>query len=314
MSRCKNILIFLVRYQFSNVYPSIKESASHLLLLSIRKRSRKMTMIMVSGNSPSAPSNASQNIAAIAALNSQQCDLIHEALETPLAYVPNPFFSRRAAEEKLFAQPAASDAGPAAPTALLKADQETQLFLRYNFARMKVRGLALRFKNTQDRKTALQLALWQARARDTREHIVSANLGLVLTMARRSRIAQLDPAELVSEGNMALLRAVEKFDVARGFKFSTYACRSIIMAFSRVAAGANRYPTRFPVAFDVSMEHSDEIVQRRKNTALGAAEDLLRIVVENTARLTDVERRVIEARFAINRGEDVPPMTLQEVG
>ena len=49
------------------------------------------------------------------------------------------------------------------------------------------------------------------------------------------RLGDVDFAEVVSEGNMALIRAVDKFNVERGFKFSTYACRAILKAFSRTA-------------------------------------------------------------------------------
>ena len=48
-------------------------------------------------------------------------------------------------------------------------------------------------------------------------------------------------AEIVSEGNMALMRAVDKFSVDRGFKFSTYACRAILKAFSRTAMKSSRH-------------------------------------------------------------------------
>jgi DNA-directed RNA polymerase specialized sigma subunit len=49
-------------------------------------------------------------------------------------------------------------------------------------------------------------------------------------MAKRTRLGDVDFAEIVSEGNMALMRAVDKFNVDKGFKFSTYACRAILKA------------------------------------------------------------------------------------
>jgi RNA polymerase primary sigma factor len=45
-----------------------------------------------------------------------------------------------------------------------------------------------------------------------------------------------------------------------------------------------------------------------------AVEELQRIIGENSAQLSDVEKTVIEARFAVNRGEDAAAMTLEEVG
>ena len=76
-------------------------------------------------------------------------------------------------------------------------------------------------------------------------------------MAKRTRMGDVDFGELVSEGNMALLRAVEKFDIGRGFKFSTYACRAILKAFSRIAMKTNRYRQAFPTEFDPTMEKSN---------------------------------------------------------
>ena len=82
-------------------------------------------------------------------------------------------------------------------------------------------------------------------------------------MAKRTRLGDVDFAEIVSEGNMALIRAVDKFNVDRGFKFSTYACRAILKAFSRTALKSSRHKTRFPVEFEPDMEKSDWQDRRR---------------------------------------------------
>ena len=101
-----------------------------------------------------------------------------------------------------------------------------------------------------------------------RTQITQANIPLVLAMAKRCKLAAVDFAELISEGNMALLRSVDKFDCARGFKFSTYACRAILKSFSRVATKTSRYRSRFPVEFDPALEKSDQI-QMVRNTLEG---------------------------------------------
>ena len=141
-----------------------------------------------------------------------------------------------------------------------------------------------------------------------------ANLALVLAMAKRTRMSEVDFGELVSEGNMALLRAVEKFDAARGFKFSTYACRAILKSFGRFASKSSRYHNAFPTEFDPAMEKSDYLETRRAGIEQDAVEELQRIIGENRAELSTVERTVIEARFALNRGQNSQAMTLEEVG
>ncbi|HTV49049.1 MAG TPA: sigma-70 family RNA polymerase sigma factor [Phycisphaerae bacterium] len=264
------------------------------------------------------------------ALSLSQQQLIQEAYDSPLDYVANSMFRRVSAERDLFDQgmviahkstgwyhPMLDDdvTGSTAPSSsLLKTEEEKHLFLRYNYARMKVRQFALRFRTHPGLKVARELARWERRALDARELITHANLALVLAMAKRTRMTDVDFGELISEGNMALLRAVEKFDAARGFKFSTYACRAILKAFSRIAVKTSRYRNFFPAEFDVSMERSNDVEVRRQNEAVDAAEDLQRIIHDNSAQLTDVERRVIEARFALNHDEGTQEMTLEEVG
>jgi RNA polymerase sigma factor (sigma-70 family) len=255
--------------------------------------------------------------------------LVQEALDSPLYFVPNPLFKKADAEEQLFNN--GMDIGPAktgwyhpmvddltsmsAPSSsLLTTAQEQHLFLRYNYARMRVKKAVLQFEQSPGRKVARVIAIWQRRAKETREIIAGANLALVLAMAKRTRMTDVDFGDLISEGNMALLRAVEKFDAARGFKFSTYACRAILKGFSRIAVKSNRYRAMFPTEFDPAMERSNDMDVRRQSVARDAVEDLQEIIQRNSAALTDVERRVIEARFAVNRPEDTETMTLAEVG
>lgn len=278
---------------------------------------------------PSVPSTQ-RHTSALADLTEIQRELVLESMTTNLDYVKNDFFKRASAERELFIDameitPASTSwyhpmidnelvAGSAPSSSLLSAKQEVHLFLRYNFARMKAQAAVKRYRTHPGKQIAREIALWYARVKDTREMIAQANLALVLAMAKRTRMSDVDFGELVSEGNMALLRAVEKFDAARGFKFSTYACRAILKAFSRIALKTSRYRAAFPAEFDPSMEKSNYQETRRDDIEQDAVEELQRIIGENRALLSEVERTVIEARFAINRGQDASAMTLEEVG
>jgi len=132
-------------------------------------------------------------------------------------------------------------------------------------------------------------------------------------MAKRTRLGDVDFAEVVSEGNMALIRAVDKFNVDRGFKFSTYACRAILKAFSRTALKSNRHKMRFPVEFEPDMEKSDWQDRRRDAVEEDCIDELKAIVERNLADLSNVEETVIRRRFNWQQHED-HPLTLEEVG
>lgn len=147
--------------------------------------------------------------------------------------------------------------------------------------------------------------------------IVRLNMPLVLAMAKRTRLNNIDFNELVSEGNMALLRSVEKFDCGRGFKFSTYSCRAILKSFSRVAMRASRYRGKFPAEFDPAMERSDFVERQRDGLVADCVDELKEILLGNLADLSAVERTVISERFALAETAmlgPTMPKTLEQVG
>ena len=278
---------------------------------------------------PAVP-NTARHSAVLESLEPAQRELLEEALTVNLDYVKNDLFKSASAERELFDEglsiapsstswyhPMIDDEllrGSAPSSSLLSAQQERHLFLRYNYARMRAQQAATRFRTHPGKQCAREILRWYARVKETRELITQANLALVLAMAKRTRMSDVDFGELVSEGNMALLRAVEKFDAARGFKFSTYACRAILKALSRIALKTSRYRAAFPAEYDPTMERSNYQETRRADIEQDAVEELQRIIGDNRAQLSDVEKTVIQARFAINRGQDASALTLEEVG
>ncbi|MFO7549475.1 MAG: sigma-70 family RNA polymerase sigma factor [Acidimicrobiia bacterium] len=85
-----------------------------------------------------------------------------------------------------------------------------------------------------------------ARGADARAAFIEANLRLVVSIAKRYRHAGLPFLDLVQEGNLGLIRAVEKYDWRKGFKFSTYATWWIRQAIGRAASDKGR-TIRVPV-------------------------------------------------------------------
>jgi len=246
------------------------------------------------------------------------------------AFMDSPIFERKHIQEELFDfesepqlpmvswyQPTrdeAVDQTMAGAPQLMKADEERLMFLRFNYSKLQlVRLQKLIRKSGMTRKRAEEFLFWHRRFEHFREYLVRTNLALVLAMAKRTRLGEVDFAEIVSEGNMALIRAVDKFNVDRGFKFSTYACRAILKAFSRTALKASRHRTRFPVEFEPEMEKSDWQDRRRDQVEEDCIDELKAIVDRNLADLSDVEETVIRRRFNWKQEEETP-LTLEEVG
>ncbi len=196
---------------------------------------------------------------------------------------------------------------------LLSKEEEEDLFLRMNYARYQ-----LRLEAEQARKkkvpisTARKILRLDRLESRTRKQLVESNMPLVLSMAKKMRIHGVDFGDVVCEGNMALLRAVDGFDCSRGFKFSTYACRVILKSFARLASKNNRYRMRFPVEFDPEREKSDWSETQRQEDAEYCTEELVKILRTNSAYLSDVELAVVKGRFAF--GKDAKRKTLMEMG
>src|SRR4029453_8469028 len=176
---------------------------------------------------------------------------------------------------------------------LMKGPEEKLMFLRFNFSKRKLTALQKLIKRDGlTRERAELFVEWHRRFEHFREYLVRTNLALVLAMAKRTRLGDVDFAEVVSEGNMALIRAVDKFSIDRGFKFSTYACRAILKAFSRTALKSARHRTRFPVEFEPDLEKSDWTDRRHELIEAECVDELKNIVDRNLADLNMVEQTV----------------------
>ncbi len=117
---------------------------------------------------------------------------------------------------------------------LLSSGLERALFLKLNFHKMGF--VVARRRLDPELARARDLAELEShlkRATETRNDIIRANLRLVVSIARRHLRGSLPLMELVSEGTMTLMRAVDSFDVHRGHKFSTYATLALMKGFAR---------------------------------------------------------------------------------
>jgi RNA polymerase primary sigma factor len=130
-----------------------------------------------------------------------------------------------------------------------------------------------------------------------RRTMIESNLRLVVAIARRYWATGLPMGDLVQEGNLGLLRAVEKFDWRRGVKFSTYATWWIKQAIARGAADRGANPIRLPVHVDEQLgrlrraqARLAELLGREPSTDELASE--LRLPVDGVVRLQGAAQAV----------------------
>lgn len=196
---------------------------------------------------------------------------------------------------------------------LLTREQEYHLFRKMNYLKHRASRLRDSLDSTQGSKTEIMDEideLYEA-AVLVKNKIVQSNLRLVVSIAKRHVASSDDFFALVSDGNMSLIRAVEKFDYSRGNKFSTYASWAIMKNFARTI------PSEF--------KHRDRFRTTTEELFLARQDDRLDPYVEETVqrtrqrelskilnRLDEREQKIITARFGLGRGSE--PLTLKEVG
>ncbi len=183
---------------------------------------------------------------------------------------------------------------------LLTPARERALFLKLNFHKM--RFVTARRKLEPDFARARDLNLLEShlrKAAETKNEIVRANMRLVVSIARKHLRPSLALMELVSDGTMTLMRAIDSFDVHRGHKFSTYATLALMKGFARSVPQmlANR-------ARGTSQETETTMVEvADRRTPVAAERFLVREEVTHLLRQLDArERDVLRGHFGLDDG------------
>jgi RNA polymerase sigma factor (sigma-70 family) len=171
---------------------------------------------------------------------------------------------------------------------LLTRDDERRLGLVIEAGRAAARALADPDPAVGNDERA-ELTAKVAEGKRAARTFVEANLRLVVSIAKRYRCSGLGMLDLVQEGNVGLIHALEKFDFERGYKFSTYATWWVRQAITRAIANTGR-TIRLPV-------HAGETVTRVKRTEWVLEAELGRPPrIEELAAATDLAcDRVAEA-------------------
>ncbi|MBX3411767.1 MAG: sigma-70 family RNA polymerase sigma factor [Pirellulales bacterium] len=248
-------------------------------------------------------------------------------LELPLDHMPNPMFSRSSAEKTILGPLPASDLPTRAArlpsglppylaslyeVPLLTREQEVHLFRKFNYLKYKASELRKGLDPLRPKSSLMdEIERLYDEAVATKNQIIRANLRLVVSIAKR-HVAQTDNFfELVSDGNISLIRAVERFDFARGNKFSTYASWAIMKNFARTIPDEHRRRDRFRTSQDETFTATED--RRTDQYELESAQAMRHEQVEKMLeRLDEREQKIIISRFGLEHSHE--PLTLKEVG
>jgi RNA polymerase primary sigma factor len=248
-------------------------------------------------------------------------------IELPLDFIPNPRFARKGADKAILGPMPESDT----PTKkarrpsglppylaslyempLLTREQEAHLFRKYNYLKYKALKLREQLDAAQPKSSLMdEIEQLQQQIVSTKNEIARANLRLVVSIAKRHVTPDQNFFELVSDGNMSLLRAIEKFDFARGNKFSTYASWAIMKNFARTIPGEFKHRDRFRTSQDELFASTQE--HRGNPLAEEGAQNQREAQIERILRrLDEREQKIITSRFGLDHAQE--PQTLKEVG
>ncbi len=196
-------------------------------------------------------------------------------------------------------------------TRLLTKDEEQFYFRRMNW--LKFRAATVRGRLDKKRATLRQIEQiegWLTEAETVKAILITSNLRLVVSIAKKF----VDPGnsfeELVSEGNVALMRAVEKFNFALGNRFSTYATYAIQRHFFRVSQKSRQLRARF-VPTEESLKDRAEEPSPHEYCSTEQIAELKQLFQKFLSDLEPREKQIVVARFGF---DGKPPRTFRELG
>jgi RNA polymerase primary sigma factor/RNA polymerase sigma factor len=245
----------------------------------------------------------------------------------PLDFIPNDRFRRKGADAACLGPMPEAETPPRKvrrpadlpaylaslyEVALLTREQEAHLFRKYNYLKFKAARLRDTLVAERPQPTVMdEIEDLYAQAVEVKNHLSRANLRLVVSIAKKRLTPNQSFFELVSDGNVSLMKAIEKFDFARGNKFSTYATWAIVKNYARTIPGEYKHQERFRTSYDELFDATEE---HRANPVVreAAQADRVEKIRKILRRLDDREQQIVIRRFGLDHNRE--PLTLKEVG
>lgn len=253
-----------------------------------------------------------------------------QLLQRPIASMYNPQFDLPGADEIILgpAGGAAPEQAPQPPRVqapeglppylkslyevpLLTASRERELFRRYNYLKHKADRLRAGIDLNRVRTARLrQIEALLLQAGAVKNEIIRANLRLVVSIAKKHTYGPQDLFELVSDGNISLMRAVEKFDYSRGNRFSTYASWAIIRNFARSVPQEKYQLDRFETGQEDILEIAAGLKSYDPSELnLGELRESIDVVL---AQLSPRERTILIDHYGLDGARDA--QTFEQLG
>ncbi|HOX38872.1 MAG TPA: sigma-70 family RNA polymerase sigma factor [Candidatus Brocadiia bacterium] len=196
---------------------------------------------------------------------------------------------------------------------LLGRDEEPKLFRTYNYLKYRICQLRAGLDPQKYVQSQLlnEIDSLKERTLALRNRIIQSNLRLVVSVAKRHATKGVNLFDLISEGNMCLMRAVERFDYTKGNRFSTYATWALMKSFARKVPEEHYQASTFITGQQEMLDSMGADAENAVEDAEFRARMKDRIAGVLDA-LTEREQEIIKSRYGLDGAAE--PRTLAEVG
>lgn len=251
----------------------------------------------------------------------------HQILEQPIDFMESEEFSRPDADEVILAVPpeverknGRTKAPPGLPPylaslysiPLLTKEEEIYYFRKMNYLKFQASRSREQLDPNRPKSGDMdEVERLLEEAVEVKNFLIRSNLRLVVSIAKKHMQPGMNFFEMVSDGNMSLIRAIEKFDYSRGNKFSTYASWAIMKNYARSIPAEHKIRDRYRTGNEEMFDwKADDRENHVKQELVNKRQHLL--IMSILDQLEDRERTIIINRFGLEQG--VEPQTLEQVG
>jgi len=188
---------------------------------------------------------------------------------------------------------------------VLSVEEEQNLFRRMNYVKYKANSLRSQIDpDSPDEDEINTIELYLNEAQNIRSYILRCNMRLVVSIIKKCVTPHISFDELLSDGIWSLLKAVDKFDYSRGFRFSTYAYHAISNYAYRKIADRRKANARFtPATHTSALDEAREVREPAMDEQIW--QELSALVAKAMDNLDRREQLIVQGRFALGEQQKI---------